>query len=110
MSTEYSGQTTHHHGQQRESWRETPGAGKDCIQQVTVFNVQWSNCPVEVETEVRQLWRDNELGNDRYFYPWNDSEEERNENGESQDSEEYPIIAEYLRSRGVTKCWIQWWW
>ena len=77
---------------------------------MTVFDVQWSNCPVEVEEEVKRLWRDNELGNHRYFYSWNDSKEERDETGESCDSEAYPIIAEYLRSRGVTQCWIRWWW
>lgn len=73
----------------------------DCIQQITVLDVQWSSCPVEVEDEVRDLWQDDErLGNDVSIYKWD----------EENDAEKYPVIAEYLKSRGVSKCWIHWWW
>ena len=65
-----------------------------------IFNAQWTDCPTEVEDEVRKLWRDMEYGNDHYYYSW-DSEE---------DGEDYPIIDEYLKSQDITKCLIHWWW
>lgn len=100
---EYSGRTTCYEHKHGDIWRETPGAGKDCIQEKTVFEVQWSNCPVEVEKEVRRLWRENEYGNDVHYYSWNDEDDDS-------DAEGYPIIAEYLRSRGINRCLIHWWW
>jgi hypothetical protein len=108
--TEYSGRTTCYEHKKGDGWKETPGAGNDCIQQVTVFEVQWSNCPVEVCEEVRELWKEYGYGNDHYYHWWDDSESERDENGVSEASECYPIIADYLRSRNVTKCLIHWWW
>lgn len=76
--------------------------GKDCIQSAVIFDVQWSNCPVEVEEEVKSMWRsDDRLYNDVSYYNW-DSDEG--------DGENYPLIDEYLKSRGVTKCLIHWWW
>lgn len=97
---EYSGKTTcfeHKHN----DWKNSKGAGPECIQTVTVFEVQWSNCPVEVQDEVRELWRDREYGNDHYYAKW-DSDGEL--------CDRYPIIAEYLKSKGVTNCLIHWWW
>ncbi len=84
-----------------DKWKETPNSGPDCIQAVNLFDVQWSNCPVEVEAEVKQIWRDAELGNDVYIYKWD---------GDDIDPESYPIVAAYLKSRGITKCLIHWWW
>lgn len=31
------------------------------------LDAQWSTCPVEVESQVKDLWRCYELGNDRYI-------------------------------------------
>ncbi|MFA9261834.1 MAG: hypothetical protein ACEQSB_00540 [Undibacterium sp.] len=91
--TKYSGVTT--------QYRDNVGKSepKDCIIQRTIFDVQWSNCPAEVEAEVARLWTDRSLGNDYYYTRWN-----------SEDAEKYPIIAEYLTSRGVSDCLIHWWW
>ncbi len=72
----------------------------DCIKQVTVFEVQWTNCPVEVKEEVKRLWKNCEFGNDYFYYNWEAIE----------DSDSYPLIHEYLSSRGVTECLIHWWW
>ena len=93
----YSGKTTdyeHKHG----NWKESPGAGPDCIQAMNVFEVQWSNCPVEVEDEVRKLWKDMEFGNDDYYFKW------------EEDDATYPVITAYLKSQGIDKCLIHWWW
>lgn len=96
----YSGRTTAL-GHKFKDWEEKgKGIGKDCIQEVTLFDVQWSNCPVEVLEEVQKLWCNMGFGNDFYYFSW-DSEE---------CSEDYPIIHEYLQSRNVTKCLIHWWW
>lgn len=99
---EYSGRTTAH-AHKFDNWEEKgKGIGKDCIQKCDFFDVQWSNCPVEVEAEVIRLWHDAELGNDKYFYKWD---------SDCEVAEEYPIIHEYLTSRGITgRCLIHWWW
>ena len=98
---QYSGKTTCSEHKGDNDWSKTPNSGKECIQQTTIFEVQWSNCPIEVEKEVKRLWQDNELGNDHYYFAWN-SDEENNDN--------YPIIDEYLKSKGITECLIHWWW
>lgn len=99
IMSNYSGKTTSYH----HKWNNTPNPPdvKDCIQKVTLFDVQWSNCPIEVETEVRKLWNNWELGNDYYYAEWNHEEMK----------DDYPLIAEYLSLRGVSgKCLIHWWW
>jgi len=100
--TQYSGRTTvlEH---KRDNWQDYKGPFPPAVSQMTVFNAQWTDCPVEVEKEVKKLWRDNELGNDTEYYHWDGSEDE-------EDHENYPIIHEYLKSKGVTKCLIHWWW
>ena len=96
----YSGRVTDH-CHKFDDWQEHDAShAEDCIRQHTLFDVQWSNCPVEVEAEVKQLWRDFGLGNDYYYVHWNTLDY----------GEEYPIIDEYLKSRGVTECLIHWWW
>ncbi len=105
----YSGETTNHAtvSMVADKWKETPNSGADCIQAINFFDVQWSNCPVEVEEAVKKLWQDNELGNDNYFYSWDGDGINGDEND---DAELYPIINNYLKSRGITKCHIHWWW
>ncbi len=97
----YSGRTTayeHKFG----DWASKPLSPDTAssIQQVTVFEVQWSDCPVEVEAEVKQMWENYDAGNDHWYLAW-ESEEM---------SEDYPLIDEYLKSKGVTECLIHWWW
>lgn len=97
---EYSGRMTAHE-HKFDDWKEKDiSEVNDCIQSVTLFDVQWSNCPVEVEKEVIRLWQDRELDNDHCYFKW----------GHKDDANEYPIIDEYLKSRGITKCLIHWWW
>lgn len=94
---EYSGKVTAQHP---VGFGKSAEDARDCISQVTLFDVQWTNCPVEVEDQVRTLWTDAELGNDTSYYSWNSES----------DGESYPVIDEYLKSRGVEKCLIHWWW
>ncbi len=98
----YSGKTTCYE-HKRGDWTKTLNSGPECIQQQTVFEVQWSNCPVEVVEEVKRLWQDYELGNDYCYFAWNS--EEDNENPCS-----YPIIDEFLKSKSITNCLIHYWW
>lgn len=72
----------------------------DPIKQITVLDAQWSNLPEDVLEEVRQMWRDWELGNDYYYAKFYVDEYE----------DSYPLIAEYLRSRGIDKCLVHFWW
>ena len=99
----YSGQTTCYEHKQGD-FEDSKGKGGDCIIQETIFDVQWSNCPVEVEEEVKRLWRDNDLGNDDCYYQWDSTTEDE------YDKNEYPLIHEYLKSRNVQLCLINWWW
>lgn len=72
------------------------------LTQQTVFNVQWTDCPVDVYEEVaRKLWPNMEFGNDYYYYKWS---------GDEYEAEEYPLIASYLRDNNVDNCLIHWWW
>ena len=98
----YSGRTSAYE-HKREDWEEHKGPFPSAITQQTVFHAQWTDCPVEVEDEVKKLWHDKELRNDDCFYHWDGSEDES-------DRTDYPIIHEYLQSKGVTNCWIHWWW
>lgn len=97
--TNYSGRTTAYE-HKHPGWETRDGNETDCIQQKTVFEVQWSNCPVEVEAEVIRLWQDYNFGNDSHYFSWESEENEIY----------YPIIGAYLKSRNVTKCLIHWWW
>ena len=72
----------------------------DPVKQVTVLDAQWSNLPQGVVEEVHEFWRNMELGNDYYYAPFDVIEDE----------DSYPLIAEYLRSRGIENCLLHFWW
>ena len=97
----FSGRTTCY--EHKFNWEEKePNIGRECIQNVKFFDVQWSNCPTEVEDEVRKMWADFELGNDHYFIEWHEDLEE-----------DYPIVSAFLKHKGLTnddKIIIHWWW
>lgn len=84
----------------------------DCIQQTTVLECTWTNCPEEVQADVRKIWDRNEYGNDFYYHPW-DPENEYWAEGMDKDTtyaEAFPKLAAYLKERGVKQCLIHWWW
>lgn len=83
---------------------DKPSDGHDSVTKVWYFDVQWSDCPVEVEEQVIQVWEDYELGNDRYMFKCNLDEEL---------FEEYPAIYFWLEHKGVQKgekVIVHWWW
>lgn len=101
MVEKYSGRTTRlSHKPADWEARAAKHSGPDCIKDIKVLDVQWSNCPVEVETQVREIWADRGLGNDNCIYKWDKYE----------DPEMYPVVAAYLKARGIDECWIHWWW
>ena len=119
MTTQYSGRVTDH-AHKFDDWRDHDVSGAaDCIQTAQIFYVQWSNCPVEVEKEVVEIWKNNsDLRNDSFF-SWNRDAEYWDETMEDEDAEEepvktmaevYPLIDEYLMSRGISKILINYWW
>lgn len=71
----------------------------DPIKQVTVLDVQWSNLDEEIVDEVREFWRNNELGNDYYYVTI-----------DIHDDEDLPLTTEYLKSRGIETCLMHFWW
>lgn len=81
-----------------------------------VIEAQWSDMPEEVVNEVRELWRDRELGNDYYYYTWSeddfhDAESEEDDEDFSSDWSTYPVLAKWLRDNGVEAgCLIHFWW
>lgn len=109
MMIDLSGRTTAYE-HKRKDWKEHGlNIGKECIEQVYFFDAQWSNCPVEVEAAVKQLWTNWELGNDHYFLEWSWEFE----------TDEYleagKIVADFLRSKGFDeddgkRILIHWWW
>lgn len=95
----YSGRTTSY-SHKGKDWKDRAPDGQEAIQQVTLFEVQWSTCPVEVQDEVRELWSDQTYGNESFYFHWKDED----------NAEYYPVIAEYLHSKNVVDCLIHWWW
>ncbi len=107
---EYSGRTTVWEHKFGDEWKNTPNAGKECIRPATLFDVQWSNCPIEVSDQVSELWVDKELRNDISVYFWNSYGEVDGKEVLSEDAEQYPVIHHYLTQRGIKECIIYYWW
>lgn len=74
------------------------------LKQVTILDVQWSDCPEEVRDDVRELWIDRELNNDNCIVKY-----ARNFDVEEY-SEAYPTLYRYLEENNIKECWIHWWW
>lgn len=110
MTINWSGKTTSFH----HKWFDTPNPeGVDqAFRQVYLLDVQWSDCPIEVEREVRELWKDFSLGNDHSIVKWSKSDLL-----EWEDS--YPVIIQYIREQIEKRnlqigddelILIHWWW
>lgn len=119
----YSGRNTSREHQGND-WKQHNGPFNPSITTETVFNAQWTDCPIEVEQAVKQLWRDYEFGNDHYYFQWDheeifgDGTPDPEHDGKTKEEldeffgiqEYHYIIDEYLLSKGVKKCLIHWWW
>jgi len=64
----WSGRTSaypHKHG----DWQNADLTGTpEALQTKKILYAQWTLCPVEVEDEIKNLWRMNEFGNDNFYY------------------------------------------
>jgi hypothetical protein len=81
-----------------------PSDGHNSVYKVWFFDVQWSDCPEEVEKEVIKAWRSYELGNDQYILKKSLDEEL---------FEEMPCVYYWLKHKGVQdneEVIIHWWW
>lgn len=103
---------------------------KKAVRKVTVFDVQYTDCPENVAEEVKVLWRLEDLGNDYYVYkttiedlrdmadeialdPGYYSVRMYRDGEHKMVQPQLGIIIDYLRSQGVDddeKVWIHWWW
>lgn len=43
---------------------DKPSDGHECLAKQWFFDVQWSNCPIEIGDIIKKLWCDRELPND----------------------------------------------
>ena len=111
--TQYSGRTTAYEHKNDKTWTNFTGPFPPAIVTKVVFNVQWSECPVEVEAEVKKLWKHQELKNGTYF-SWDRDEEylleDDDDDVERTQKDVYPLIDEYLMSKRIKECEINWWW
>lgn len=82
----------------------------DPVKQVTILDVQWSNLDEEIVDEVRDLWRERELGNDYSYLPFNVADEEYDQENEEWGVFKTPKLIEYLKSRGIEDILIHFWW
>jgi hypothetical protein len=76
----------------------------DSISKVWFLDAQWSDLPQEIEDEVRQLWKDYELGNDNYIAKREVNDELFND---------YPRIYFWCKHKGIPEgetVIIHWWW
>lgn len=77
---------------------------RSSIRNVKYFDVQWSDCPLVIKEEVRNIWSTYDLGNDNYIYKCSLDEELFNE---------YPLIYLWLDFNGVEpdeSVIIHYWW
>jgi hypothetical protein len=86
-----------------------------------VLDVQWSDCPKDVEEEVKKIWRDDDrLSNDvcisKYYdedWTWDSRNSDFDEENHTQSDTRYPAIEKWLLKNGVPfgeEVWIHWWW
>jgi hypothetical protein len=70
---EYSGRTTAYEHKDdsanpdEKPWSEIPHSGPMAVRRDWILDAQWSDCPIEVEDDIRRLWRFEELGNDNFI-------------------------------------------
>jgi hypothetical protein len=66
-SLPYSGVTSSYNHKWNPEQPNSPDT-KQGLRKVWFLDAQWSTCPVEVENQVKDLWRFYELGNDNYIF------------------------------------------
>lgn len=104
----FSGRTTCH-PHKFGDWQNKKCDGKPCVRAIKLVDVQWSDCPVEIEEIVRKMWQSNELGNDHYVIKFKSFEDLEY----GIEADEYKLLTEYFESQGIKdgdECFIHWWW
>lgn len=100
---------------------------KNSVTKKWFFDVQWSDCPVEIEELVSSLWSKYELGNDNYIlktspldcretltgskFVWGPTKEEQL--GWVEHELDGNLLADFLVGKGVGEeedVIIHWWW
>lgn len=127
MSEKYvwSGRTTSY-SHKGDDWRDRKPDGAKGVRKEWFLDVQWSTCPVEVQDQVRDLWRLHELANDHYIIKASISDleeladqgfEAERWNKETIKYDKIPLktdaIIQYLKEQGVGEVEtviIHWWW
>lgn len=121
----WSGKTSSYH----HKWNDTPNPeGEEAgLRKVWFLDAQWSTCPVEVENQVKDLWRLYECGNDKYIIKMDMKElinmaenphdycaVERRVDGKWVEGPiDVTAILQYARETGVQddeRIIIHWWW
>ncbi len=82
-----------------------PADTQKALHKVWLLDVQWSDCPVEVEAEVQQMWRDYSLANDHSVIKTTLCDL----------LDEHPLIAKFILEQEPSighdeKIFIHWWW
>lgn len=102
MTLPYSGKTSsYHHKCYTTPNPENVSPG---LKKVWFLDAQWSTCPIEVYNEVRELWKQYDLGNDHYMLKLA---------VEDMEPEELPYLIQYIREHNIPdyeQVVIHWWW
>jgi hypothetical protein len=109
---EWSGRTTLHK-HKFSDWENYPVLNEDKkgFKKISFLDAQWSTCPIEVETQIKRLWRSFDLGNDHHIIKTS-----INELMEISDDSGFKTnaIIQYLVEQGITDndelIIIHWWW
>ena len=75
---------------------------REPLRKQLVLDVQWSNCPIEVVDEVKDIWKNNCYGNDNFIHKY-----------KIKSHDQYHHLNRYLSKKGVGDdevVWIHWWW
>ena len=99
----WSGKTSSYH----HKWHDTPNPAdvNEGFRKVWFLDAQWSTCPIEVEIQVKEMWKDRELGNDFYMIKTDILDLKS----------DYPIVAQYVLEKNPEigeeeTIVIHWWW
>lgn len=100
---QWSSKTSSYH----RKWNNTPNPEDTDkgFRKVWLLDAQWSDCPIEVENEVKKMWKSYDLGNDNYVIKTDiDTLQENN-----------TLVAQYVKEQapeiaGEELILIHWWW
>jgi hypothetical protein len=103
---EFTGQTTAHRDLPDGQWVHSRGDGKECVRQQTVLEVNLSNCPVEILTDLTYLWGDNNFDRATHHFA-------EYRVVDRTVAQPYPMLNRFLReNKGLEPgmlIWIHWW-